>query len=354
MFKLNVIYSFLLFILKIFLRIKPQKSVELKNNNVLILFQHENLGVILSGKIFFENIKNSFPNSNIHLVICSKFLTNIDLSYFSNAIGLEKNDKILTLKNFRQIISRDYFSVIIPTIEKFSFFSHFILALSNSSQKIGVSYLDDEKNPFGFTFTNKIALKWKNSPDSHISEYLNEFLVKAGLKVSKIKNQILKSQQKEKLLDQYSIEKNKKIIIINNEPEELKNKWSTENLVKLISNLVSTGNYYFFYIEENIEPEIKRILESEIKVLHYINKNNFSEIYEILSISDLIITCDSTIMHLAGLFDIPQISIFGITNPFNWAPIGVNKKFLKRSDLINDITSENVYDLSLELLAKGR
>lgn len=53
MFKLNVIYSFLLFILKIFLRIKPQKSVELKNNNVLILFQHENLGVILSGKIFF-------------------------------------------------------------------------------------------------------------------------------------------------------------------------------------------------------------------------------------------------------------------------------------------------------------
>jgi ADP-heptose:LPS heptosyltransferase len=56
-------------------------------------------------------------------------------------------------------------------------------------------------------------------------------------------------------------------------------------------------------------------------------------------------------MHLAGLFDVPQISIFGLENPFQLSPIGTNKKFLRNSSqIINEVTADEVYELSQKLL----
>ena len=57
-------------------------------------------------------------------------------------------------------------------------------------------------------------------------------------------------------------------------------------------------------------------------------------------------------MHVAGATKTPQISIFGPTNPFNWAPIGVEKYFLKRSDLIGDVEVEEVFNLCKYILEK--
>jgi heptosyltransferase-2 len=55
-------------------------------------------------------------------------------------------------------------------------------------------------------------------------------------------------------------------------------------------------------------------------------------------------------MHVAGTTPTPQISIFGPTNPFNWAPIGEQKYFLRKSDLINDVTVDEVFSLCKNLL----
>ena len=52
---------------------------------------------------------------------------------------------------------------------------------------------------------------------------------------------------------------------------------------------------------------------------------------------------------MAGSTNTPQISIFGPTNPFNWAPIGENKYFVRKSELIDD-----VFSLCNILLAKSR
>jgi heptosyltransferase-2 len=57
-------------------------------------------------------------------------------------------------------------------------------------------------------------------------------------------------------------------------------------------------------------------------------------------------------MHVAGATETPQISIFGPTNPFNWAPIGKNKLFIRKSELIDDVSVEDVYGLCEQLLSK--
>ena len=70
----------------------------------------------------------------------------------------------------------------------------------------------------------------------------------------------------------------------------------------------------------------------------------------LISKSDLFISNDTGIMHVAGSTDTPQISIFGPTNPFNWAPIGNNKYFIRKSELIDDVSVQDVLKLCETIL----
>jgi len=58
-------------------------------------------------------------------------------------------------------------------------------------------------------------------------------------------------------------------------------------------------------------------------------------------------------MHVAGTTNTPQVSIFGPTNPFNWAPIGKDKLFIRKSEIVDDITVDDVLNLCKLLLNKN-
>ncbi len=83
----------------------------------------------------------------------------------------------------------------------------------------------------------------------------------------------------------------------------------------------------------------------------FINKP-IPEVAALISKSDLFISNDTGIMHVSGTTNTPQISIFGPTNPFNWAPIGPNKYFIRKSELIEDVAVDDVYQLSNMILKK--
>ncbi len=96
---------------------------------------------------------------------------------------------------------------------------------------------------------------------------------------------------------------------------------------------------------------IKKNINFSIKLL---TNRSIEEIAAVISKSDLFISNDSVIMQIAGSTATPQISIFGPTNPFNWAPIGANKYFIRKSELIDDIAVDDVYHLcELILIRKG-
>jgi len=96
---------------------------------------------------------------------------------------------------------------------------------------------------------------------------------------------------------------------------------------------------------------ISSAISSETKV--FLNKD-ISEVAALIAQSSLFITNDTGIMHVAGTTPTPQISIFGPTNPFNWAPVGNQKYFLRHSDLINDVTVEEVFSLCRTLLSNEK
>jgi heptosyltransferase-2 len=81
----------------------------------------------------------------------------------------------------------------------------------------------------------------------------------------------------------------------------------------------------------------------------FLNKS-IPEVAALISKSTLFISNDTGIMHVAGTTNTPQISIFGPTNPLNWAPIGENKYFIRKSEFIDDIEVDDVLKLVVKIL----
>ena len=88
------------------------------------------------------------------------------------------------------------------------------------------------------------------------------------------------------------------------------------------------------YVRNNCTIEAGLFLNKEIP-----------QVAALISKSDLFISNDTGIMHVAGTTETPQISIFGPTNPLTWAPIGNNKYFVQKSELIDDVSVQDVLDL---------
>ncbi len=56
-------------------------------------------------------------------------------------------------------------------------------------------------------------------------------------------------------------------------------------------------------------------------------------------------------MHIAGYSGAKMISLFGTTNPEEWAPKGNNQKFIKAKDNnINSISADEVFQFTKSFL----
>lgn len=129
------------------------------------------------------------------------------------------------------------------------------------------------------------------------------------------------------------------------------NRWTLQKYTSLINRLNSTHSINFYITGSNTDKDDIDYLVNELnfKVGLFINRP-IPEVAALISKSNLFISNDTGIMHVAGTTDTPQISIFGPTNPFNWAPIGPNKYFIRKSELIEDVAVDDVYQLSNMIL----
>ncbi|MCP5061109.1 MAG: glycosyltransferase family 9 protein [Ignavibacteriae bacterium] len=308
--------------------------------------------MLLSSKQLFTATKEKYPKVKITLVLRSFTSQKINTKTLKELLGLEKSDKIIGYK-YKGILFYGFDVAIVPSVNDFPWISHLLMGLSRSTIRIGTKSIDEVRNPYSILFNKKILLSWNKNPDIHISEFILSYLEPLGIsyKSDDFSHEIKLKEFDNTNLPESEPDLDQKVILINNEPEENHNRWNVESLVSLIIKLIESDNCFFYYIEDEMEKEVKKILQRDVGNLHFLSKNELNGVMTILSYCDLVISCNSDIMHLVGLTNVPQISIFGSENPFNFAPIGSNKKFIKSStNLIGDVSGEEVFEMCKEIL----
>ena len=348
-------------IFKLFFSVGENKSRDIgKPKKIIIIRQHNQLGDLLAGVSLFRALKETYPDSHISLVVNpfnypgmvkNKFLDRIfifDKKQLFNPVFLRR-----TFKFFRE----GYDLAIVPVVVSISFTSNLLARLANATTRIGANSLDGKINSSSYFFDRRVDIDWRNHPDSNVSERSLDIVRPFGINTDNYRSEIsfngIDSNAAKKFIDEFS-DKNKKFLIgLHVGAGKPNNRWSLDKYALLVKKIESIYSANFYLTGGWAEKEELNYLIKNVKIKFgkFINKP-IPHIAALISMSDLFISNDTGIMHVAGTTDTPQISIFGPTNPFNWAPIGSNKYFIRKSELIDDISVEDVFYLCEKILQK--
>ncbi|MBM4171778.1 MAG: glycosyltransferase family 9 protein [Ignavibacteria bacterium] len=329
--------------------------------NVLIIRQHNQFGDMLASVSLFRAIKETYPNAKITLLASEENFFAVENNPLIDRIFVFKKGDLINpfyLFKLKKILKGNYDLAIVPVTVAISVTSCILASLSDAEFKIGPKSLNFKKNEVDFLFHYRIDLNWKKCPDSYVSDFILDILRPFGIK-TKNYSSIFE-------YDNYDIDYvNNFLQSINYNNNEIlmgfhvgagkpQNRWSLENFIRLINLLTEkrvTKIYFTGSSADNVELDfIKRYFP---KSGYFIDKK-ISQLAALIDRSDLFITNDTGVMHVAGTTKVPQISLFGPTNPFNWAPVGVNKFFIRKSEIMNDISVEDVFYLSNYILDKNK
>ena len=343
--------------------VEENKSSNLGNpKRFLIVRQHNQLGDLLAGVSLFRAIKETYPESHLTLIVSPFNYPGLVKNKYIDKLFIFDKKKIYNpfyFNKFIQVLKESYDVVIVPVTVSISFTSNLIARLSNSKIRIGPKYFDGRKNESDFFFDRRVTLEWRRHPDSHVSERSLDIARPFGVNTTNYRSEITFDEEDlkeaEKFISNMKYEESDYLIGLHVGAAKIPNRWSILKYAALIKKLNENYPAKFCLTGSSADKELIKFVEVNVpfKIFSFINKK-IPEVAALISCSDLFIGNDTGIMHVAGTTNTPQISVFGPTNPYNWAPIGANKYFIRKSELIDDISVDDVFNLCKIVLTTCR
>ncbi len=326
---------------------------------ILVVRQHNQFGDLLASVSLFRAIKEKYPESHLSVLVSPANYYAITKNKFIDRYFVFDKKKLINPFYFLLLLKflrSQYDLGIVPATVSISYTSSLLLRLANCTTRVGPASLTGAENDFSYFFDRRIDLDWRKYPDSHVSDFGLDIVRPFGITTNNFRSSISFGEEENKEVDEFfeknNIDLSRRIIGLHVGAGKPKNRWSLQKFIKVIETLNEEFDAQFVitgsksdkneldYLQNNLSIPVAFFIDREIPVLA-----------ALISRCDLFITNDTGVMHVAGTTDTPQISIFGPTNPFNWAPVGSNKYFLRKSDLIDDVTVGDVLELARMLLS---
>lgn len=353
----KMVYSFF----RIFFSVEENGSRDIGSpKKIIIIRQHNQLGDLLAGVSLFRALKETYPECHTTLIVSPFNYPGIVKNKFLDRVFVFDKKKLFNpfyFAAFVKLLREGYDLAVVPVVVSISFTSNLLARLSKSKIRIGPKSLNDEKNLTEFLFDRKVDIDWRKHPDSNVSERSLDIVRPFGINTQNYRSEIsfngVDTSAAKKFIDEFADKSKKFLIGLHVGAGKPTNRWSLDKYCLLVKKIMKNfpANFYLtggWAEKEELNYLIKNV---GINFGKFINKP-IPQIAALISMSDLFISNDTGIMHVAGTTNTPQISIFGPTNPFNWAPIGVNKYFIRKSELIDDVSVEDVYHLCELILNK--
>jgi ADP-heptose:LPS heptosyltransferase len=334
--------------------IKPENKIE-KVENILVIRRHNQIGDMLCSLTLYAALKKKYPAAEITLVAAK---TNYEIPFFeinpfiSRVLIADRSTSKRTLSFYKDLRTKKYQISIVPSTIKVSRTSHIINLLSGARFRVGVKSIDGIKNSSGYLLNVKTDFIWK---DSHQLERNLDVAREIGCDLSEEEIGSLKFQftpeeisEAQLFLDSNFPAKSRMIIGFHPGAGKEENRWKQENFTELILKTHKKFKNYVLltsgWIDDAIVNKIKNELAQNKIACEVLHNLPVKKLGAIISLINLYITNDTGSMHLAGFSNAKMISLFGPTNPLEWAPTGINQLYIKsKTNNINDINVDEVF-----------
>ncbi|MFI5237127.1 MAG: glycosyltransferase family 9 protein [Ignavibacteriales bacterium] len=335
-------------------------SKEVKN--ILVVRQHNQIGDLLCSLPLYAALKKKYPGALITLAAAK---TNYEIPfhdiipYLDDVIIFDKSNLKTIFDFYLKLRKRKYQIGIVPSTIKVSRTSHLINFLSGAKLRIGVKSIDGIINKSLHLLNMKSAFEWKIV---HQGERNLDVVRQIGCDLTKEEKRSLKInfgedeiKETQKFLAENFPDSSRKIIGFHPGAGKIANIWDTRKFIDLIKKLFFKYNNYILitsgWKDELIIKDIRTALNNSDIKYSVVHNLPVKQLAYLLSQLNLYITNDTGTMHIAGYTETRMISLFGPTDPDEWAPTGEKKYYVRsKTENINDITVDEVCNLSEKIL----
>lgn len=341
--------------------IKPENV-----KNILIVRQHNQLGDMLCSVPLFAAIRKKYPAAHITLVASpiNYEILYSDINPFIDKVITYHKSTFKSLREFyKELKNHKYQIGIVPSTVSISRTSHFINYFSGAKTRVGVNSIDNKINSVSYLLNVKSDFKWDQNKLHQVDRNLDVGKQIGCSLTDSEKSEVmihLSNDEKlfaEKYFDENFPDKSKPVIAFHPGAGKVQNRWSAENFTSLMKMFYEKYNCYLLMTSGAIDKEITDSIKDELSgqnIKSTILENTpIRKVGAVIKFTDLYVTNDTGTLHVAGGVDANIVSLFGPTHGYEWAPTGENKIFIQsRSDKIDDIKADEVFEKSITLLNK--
>lgn len=328
--------------------------------------QHNQIGDMLCSLTLYKALKKKYPAGQITLVAAK---TNYEIPFFEinpyldRIIVFDKSSLNSMLKFIKELRSRKYQIGIVPSTIALSRTSHIINWISGAKIRVGAKSIDGKENRSHKYLNLKSDFYWKEKHQSvrnlEIAKQIDCDLSEEEISSIKLNFGEEDISFAKDFITSNFPDRNKKIIAFHPGAGKESNIWDYSNYIELIKKLQGEFNNYIIitsgWIDGNIVEPIWAELQTaniKYKVLHNMPVKKLGAV---LSLVDLYITNDTATMHVANYSGSKTFSLFGPSDPNEWASKEIHQKHIKaKTNDINEITVDEVYILAKSFLTENK
>ncbi|MCW5897049.1 MAG: glycosyltransferase family 9 protein [Bacteroidetes bacterium] len=286
--------------------------------------------------------------------------------YINSTIKYDKREFLgkgiaewLNLFSFLRRLRTERFDLaIVPSTVSTSFTSDFFAYVSGARVRIGAASLNGVGNPSAFFFTNPVELDWRLKPDRH--QTLRNLDVAKDLRLPEVSLSLEMSFDKNEEEQVNTLKTNQLtsmpfIIVYHPGAGKIPNRWDASRFAEVANILSSEFSAGAIITSGPMDDEPVSVMVRQLKEPYQIIRNTpIRTVAGILSTARLVITNDTGIMHVAAAAGASVLSLFGPTEPEQWAPLGATHRFIRgEGGDINAIQVEDVLRAAREMLSSA-
>lgn len=328
--------------------------------------QHNQIGDMLCSLTLYKGLKKHFPSARITLVAAK---TNYEIPFFDinpfidRVIVFDKSSLPKIIRFLKALWSRKYDLGVVPSTIVLSRTSHFINWLSRAATRVGVNSIDGKPNESGKYLNIKSDFLWGGVHQSirnlQVINQINCYLSKQEISAIKIDLNEEDINFSRTFFEQNFPDKSKKIVAFHPGAGKTANCWDKSNFIDLIKRLYDQYNNYVLLTSGWTDSDTIDFISTTLTKLNIkktvLHNAKIKQLASVLSAVDLYITNDTGTMHIAGYSNARMISLFGPTDPAEWAPSGNDQKYIKSFDgNINSISVQQVTNMAIDMLEKTK
>lgn len=339
--------------LRIFFPPSPLTRVELSHvKSVLVVRQHDQLGDMLCVVPLLRALRAHFPEAHITLVASSvNYHIMEHHPYVDEVLHYEKRGLLTSpgtfLKFHRALKNRLYDLAVVPTTVSISLTSNLIAFVSGAKIRVGAEMLNGMPSSTSFLFS--VTTRLGADEDRHRHQTLRnlDILKPLGITTDNLETLIGITDEEKSEANHFlsSVRSEHKTLVgLHPGAGKLPNRWSAQRFAEAANQLCEKFSVAAVITAGPVDDEpINSMLRHIRCQFVLVSRRPIRAVAAIIGQLNLFITNDTGIMHVAAASGVPTLSIFGPTDPLQWAPKGGRNRYVFAKE--GDISSVSVREV---------